>query len=438
MKKNLFYLFVISGIAINFYGDFSIYRQNSLTTETGQWVSRSYEIIQAIDNAKLAVFEYQLNRLSFEELQDSIHLLRDLVKDIPSQTKLTQELMELSALDLQTLQDNPGERLLSQLSAAERTLLEIHSNMAQTTSSDVLDKIIFANVADGVLLFLALTFFVYDRRQSSQMQKAMVATLAHVESVNQSLHRNLALKEAKFRTAVHDLKNPLGSIRGFAELLQDEAGNNKSLLEMSQIIQNISNNTLNLVGSVLDTDEIAESAAKEPVALLDCFQETCFFLEPIAKSKGQKITFSANLPMNQKQKTVLSGSKSLIQDAFYNLIGNALKFSPLNSEITATATTEGESLVFKITDQGPGFAKDDFSKMFQPGSRLSARPSGGETSSGIGLFAAKRNIEMHGGTVSVGNAKERGACATIKFPMAQLQPIGISDFARDQERHPTL
>ena len=70
----------------------------------------------------------------------------------------------------------------------------------------------------------------------------------------------------------------------------------------------------------------------------------------------------------------------------------------------------------KIKDQGPGFTKEDFSKMFMPGAKLSATPSAGEISTGIGLLSVKQTVEHFHGQIEITNNIDRGACVTIRLP----------------------
>ena len=250
------------------------------------------------------------------------------------------------------------------------------------------------------------------------MQKALSSALGHVEAVNKSLQTTLLNKESVLKTTVHDLKNPLGSIRGFAEILAEEAGGNKSVLEMTEVIQRISNNALALVGSLLkaSTDE-GETELIENVKIVDVLEETCGFLEPVVKKKGQKINFKRDT-----HDFSFVGSRQQIQDVFYNIIGNASKFSPYESILTVDCDSRKEFFEVQVRDQGPGFAESDFSKMFLSGAKLSAKPSGGEDSTGIGLYSAKKTIEKFRGSITVENNIGYGACVKIRFPKSRTSP----------------
>ncbi|RYZ47471.1 MAG: HAMP domain-containing histidine kinase, partial [Proteobacteria bacterium] len=336
----------------------------------------------------------------------------------PNQKKRVADLLALNKNQIISLRSNDALEILSEMSLAERTLLDERLKSNEMSDSATADQMILTNIVDLAFMLIVISFFFYEKKQAQKMQAAMTSALAHVESVNQSLLHSMSKKDSKFKMAVHDLKNPLGSIRGFAELLQDEAGNSLSTLEMVQIIKRISNNTLTLVESALRSEEDEEedddpSAQKEKIQVLSCLEETCQFLEPIARNKKQTITIES-LPEDFSY----WASKQKMQDIFYNVISNALKYSPPSSVVLVSARHEAEHHIIEIRDQGPGFKKEDFGKMFLPGARLSAQPTGGESSSGIGLFSVKNALNRLNGRIEieVKNNKERGACVKIYFP----------------------
>ena len=412
MLGKLFYVAIVLGLVFNLLGDVSVYQQNSVETETGNWVKKSYEVIQLIDEAKIKVLESQASKSPAPGLKASFMALGKALQDIPYQTQRVAHLEALNKGQLIAPKNNPALQIISEMSLAEQSLLEDRLKSDSLSNSRASAQILTTNIIDLSLLLIIIAFFVYERKMSTKMQGALTSALAHVESVNQSLLRSMSKKDSKFKMAVHDLKNPIGSIRGFAELLQDEMGHSLSTIEMVEIIKRISNNTLTLVESVLKTEEEEDDLnKKEVVKVTSVLKETCLFLEPIARGKRQTIQIEGDV----EDFTYLA-SRQKIQDIFYNILSNALKYSPPSSVVLVSVGTEDQNYFIQIRDQGPGFTKDDFTKMFLPGARLSARPSGGESSSGIGLYSVKNAVESLRAEVDIRNNKDRGACVTVKFP----------------------
>jgi signal transduction histidine kinase len=414
MIAKIFYVAIAIGLIFNLVGDASVYRQNKVERETGEWLSNSYAVIQAIDWAKIEVLQSQNRKALTPAVRESFLALERLLKSTPNQNKRVADLLALNKNQIIAPKSNPALDILYEMSLAERTLLDERLKSNALSDSATADQMILTNVVDLAFMLIVVSFFFYEKKQAEKMQAAMTSALAHVESVNQSLLHSMSKKDSKFKMAVHDLKNPLGSIRGFAELLQDEEGNSLSTLEMVQIIKRISNNTLTLVESVLRTEEEEDddpSAPKEQIQVLSCLEETCQFLEPIARNKKQSITIES-LPQDFRY----WASKQKMQDIFYNVISNALKYSPPSSVVLVSARNEIDQHIIEIKDQGPGFKKEDFGKMFLPGARLSAQPTGGESSSGIGLYSVKNALSRLNGRIEIKNNKDRGACVKIIFP----------------------
>lgn len=232
--------------------------------------------------------------------------------------------------------------------------------------------------------------------------------MIQIEEVNQNLRLNLAARDSQMKTVVHDLKNPLGSIRGFAELLYQDASNKDNVIEMAGIIQRISNSTLSLVGGFLK--ENSAHQIFEAVNISDCIEYVRTCLRPIAEEKHQKIEVQLHSPDLRTWATAYQ-----LQDLFFNLIGNALKFSPRGATVRIASRTDGDFYKIEIKDEGPGFAKNDFEKLFVAEAKLSAKPTGNETSNGIGLYSAKQTMDRLHGRISVENNAKKGACVSVSF-----------------------
>jgi two-component system sensor histidine kinase/response regulator len=101
------------------------------------------------------------------------------------------------------------------------------------------------------------------------------------------------------------------------------------------------------------------------------------------------------------------------------LVSNAIKFSPVAT--TVTLKVKGGSTGFalcEVIDQGPGFQQEDMARMFRRYGRLSARPTGGEPSTGLGLSIVKRLVERMGGTIRMVSPPGEGANFSLQLPLA--------------------
>ena len=105
-----------------------------------------------------------------------------------------------------------------------------------------------------------------------------------------------------------------------------------------------------------------------------------------------------------------------MREAIDNLLSNAIKYSPPGSRIEIGVADEGGRTVIRVADQGPGLAPEDMARLFERFQRLSARPTGGEPSTGLGLSIVKRIVDLHNGAVSVQETGPAGSTFTIAIP----------------------
>ncbi|MFY8188436.1 MAG: sensor histidine kinase [Flavobacterium sp.] len=143
-------------------------------------------------------------------------------------------------------------------------------------------------------------------------------------------------------------------------------------------------------------------------------------LDEFIKNIVENFEFEAKLK-NIELHTYLEPIKLKVnQNALFsvvgNLISNAIKYSPKNTTVKLSLLNEEQQWKMIITDQGPGFAKEDLDKMFQLQTTLSSSPTGNEISTGIGLYSIKKTVERYRGTVELNQDYKNGAEFIIIFP----------------------
>ena len=107
-----------------------------------------------------------------------------------------------------------------------------------------------------------------------------------------------------------------------------------------------------------------------------------------------------------------------IREAIDNLVSNAVKYSPIGGAIDLLVAQEGSGIIVQIRDQGAGLSPEDISRLFGRFQRLSAKPTAGETSTGLGLSIVKRIVDLHGGTVEAEATGPGGTTFLIAIPSA--------------------
>src|SRR5690606_35052500 len=134
---------------------------------------------------------------------------------------------------------------------------------------------------------------------------------------------------------------------------------------------------------------------------------------PLAEAKSQTVTVTTpeELPM--------LGDADRLCEAVDNLLSNAIKYTPVGGAIRVRTRRSGGTAEITVEDTGPGFSPEDCSRLFGRFQRLSAKPTGGESSTGLGLSIVRRLAELHGGTVVAANREGGGALLTLHLPIGE-------------------
>jgi len=267
----------------------------------------------------------------------------------------------------------------------------------------------------GPFLFaIALTFELTRSRAVAAKEKA----LEEVASANQRLKKLNEEKDQFLGIAAHDLRNPLGLIDAYAQMLimRDDLPEetdfmldavHKSSQRMAGILDDLLNlNAIEQGHYPLSTDVIELASVLE-----DCVERASVN----AESKGTTINIDYHAKSNQAN--VDGGALTQVLD---NLISNAVKYSPPNSKVTVVSRQENGHAILEVIDQGPGFTDEDRKKLFQRFAKLSARPTGGESSTGLGLSIVKRITEAMNGRVECLPGKVCGTRFQLLFPAADI------------------
>jgi signal transduction histidine kinase len=315
-----------------------------------------------------------------------------------------------SVLYIQTLSGREVVVVLEaarQLSDTDRALVEIFCSR-------------FSIAFDNVILY-------------EQLQRANAGLEERVAERTQDLttaNRRLAAQWARLRqansfkseilgTVAHDLKNPLSVILGRTEILKELIAKSGALNGEAQAqIAHIRDAANRLTGMVDDlvadamADALDISVRREPVDISVLVQEVAEANRPLAARKQQTIRVSA-----PSHHTAMVDSDR-IREAIDNLVSNAVKYSPIGGAIDIMVTQEPGNISIQVKDQGAGLSPEDLSRLFGRFQRLSAKPTAGETSTGLGLSIVKRIVDLHGGRVTVESAgPAKGATFNMQLPV---------------------
>jgi signal transduction histidine kinase len=231
------------------------------------------------------------------------------------------------------------------------------------------------------------------------------------------LQRANAFKSEVLGTVAHDLRNPLAVILGRTEMLTEMVGtaalSPESINGQIGHIRSAANRVTEIVNSLI-RDAMADAhditIRPETIDMVALAKDIVEASQPLAGRKDQTIDVAA------PQTLAAVCDPDRMREAIDNLLSNAIKYSPPGSRIEVGVAEEDGRTVIRVSDQGPGLAPEDMARLFERFQRLSARPTGGEPSTGLGLSIVKRIVDLHNGVVSVQETGPAGSTFTITIP----------------------
>jgi len=234
----------------------------------------------------------------------------------------------------------------------------------------------------------------------------------------EQLSKANAAKDRFLGMCAHDLRNPLSSIRGLAELMVEDAIGplSSEQREIVQTIHGASQSMLQLVNELLDVATIEAGhlkLAKEPTSVAEIVERSVHLSNIEAAKKGTRIEI-----VRIGADPMVSVDRNKIRQVVDNLISNAVKYSPRGSVVTVLIQSDGAWAGFAVRDSGPGIPESERHKLFKDYGRLSAVPTGGEKSTGLGLAISRKIVEAHDGTIGVENIPGRGAEFVVRLPLS--------------------
>jgi signal transduction histidine kinase len=210
----------------------------------------------------------------------------------------------------------------------------------------------------------------------------------------------------------HDIKTPLNVIGGYAELLAGEYGGQEDPAERLAYLKRVRENidrVLKLVTDFLTVSKLETlgvEAARTLVQMNAIAEDVV--LQQMVTAREKNINLTLDLDSNLKP---IMGDNSQLQRALWNLVGNAVKFTPGDGSISVRSRMVGMNVSIEVADTGPGIPREEIPRLFSEFERL--KGSASIEGTGLGLFIVKTIVEAHKGTVAV--ESEEGAGATFKI-----------------------
>lgn len=263
-----------------------------------------------------------------------------------------------------------------------------------------------------VMIFGAFTW--WNRHLARELAERRKAESA-LKAAHDRLHELNCEKDRFMSMAAHDLNNPLTAIMMKCGLFETVGFTPESARDLLATVQNGTQRMSHLIKNLLNANKIEHGRMQLhslPLDLSELMTQTIECLQPCADFK--KIRFEYTQPPAQAR---IRGDRDAILQVLENLLSNALKFTPPGKSVAVRVALEGGVARVEVRDQGPGISEEDRQRLFEKYITLSARPTGNETSNGLGLSIAKSLVDAMKGAIRCESKSGEGALFVVEFPM---------------------
>jgi signal transduction histidine kinase len=237
--------------------------------------------------------------------------------------------------------------------------------------------------------------------------------------VRRSLRRAEA-ERTRYQQAMHfvthEMRTPLSSIQGSSELISRYSLSEQKQKQLAELINSESRRLARMIEIFLNVERLSAGEMelkREAISVQEMIDSCVLRARPLAGRKHIEL-----LPQPLAEDLHLSGDRELMEHACYNLLTNAVKYSPQRTQVTISAWQQQEKICVAVKDQGIGMDGKEVKKIFQKFYRTPKAEQSGEVGTGIGLSIVQQIVEQHGGRIDVTSKPGAGSCFTLVLPAA--------------------
>ena len=261
-----------------------------------------------------------------------------------------------------------------------------------------------------------------EKHEKYLLRKDEVGQLSRsLNEMTEDLYKRINIAETFSTDLAHEIRNPLTSLKGASEVLENTQDSEKR----RKLIKIISHDVERIERLITDYSQMLKDEAtlsREKMKKIDLLNIISSVVEDfnnnlINSNKNIKINID-NSKLNGSKLNVL-GVESKLEQIIANILDNAVSFSPSNSSVIVTCNVKKKDAQLVIEDEGPGFNEKNINKVFNR--FYSNRPEKFGEHSGLGLNIVKNIIELHGGSIKASNqtGKKKGARIEVLLPISQ-------------------
>jgi len=278
-------------------------------------------------------------------------------------------------------------------------------------------ELLFIGLPAAVGLFILLRALIKTKKQTKLLRLQSQEIQKHVKELEQRNEDLQKLNQEKIQIislVSHDLKGPFNRIFALTQLMNSISENlTEGQKEYLGKIHQIAVDGLGMVRNILDSRKVDDKGIdlnSDPFDLSVLLTSYVRNYKAVAEKKKIEIAFEPNSSLT------INADKLYISRVIENLLSNAIKFSPEGKKVFVKLVPLSNGIEFSVRDEGPGISKEDQLKLFQRFQQLTAQPTGGESSSGLGLFIVKTIVDKIGGEILCESEIGHGTKFILRLP----------------------
>ncbi len=246
-------------------------------------------------------------------------------------------------------------------------------------------------------------------------------------------------EKSRYQQAIHwvahEMRTPLTAIQGSSEIMTRYKLPEEKGKQLSEMINSESKRLARMIQTFLDVERLADGQMelkKESFAAGAVVDSCLKRVRPIADGKNIRILLDGAVEAE------LIGDRELMEYAFYNLLTNAVKYSPADTEIHVSATVSGGEMRLSVRDQGIGMDAQELKSIFKKFYRTKRAEASGEVGTGIGLSIVEQIVAHHNGRMEVTSEPGKGSCFTIIMSASNPKVPPAADNSADSHNAETF
>ena len=247
----------------------------------------------------------------------------------------------------------------------------------------------------------------------------LVSELALQKEAFETQNRELKvlddLKNKLLGMAAHDLRNPIGYIQMISEFLLESGGklSSENWERLLGDLHSQSRHMLDLLNDLLEVSQIESGRLEIRPRSVDLH---AFLTDAVQRHGMLAAPKGTTVQLADAPQVTIEADPERLRQVIDNLISNAIKYSPPGSTVSVAAVRKQGDWRISVRDEGPGIKPGERDMLFTEFAKLSARPTGGESSTGLGLAITRRIVEAHGGRIGVDSEPGHGATFWFTLP----------------------